>query len=416
MKNTQDISRIFRQMHVPAGSKLDERIHREIDNAVTPPTTEPSDAQPTLGQILALLMKRQTTRYTIATTLLLAALIALALIRSTPSAWAMDQAVEALKKYRGLQMSGNVTTDGKTSPLEIWFRAEVTGNFVEAALAKVGDVATLWTKDNKTYEYDKDDNVVQVEPGITLNLDPWLGSEFLSQLSKLKDYQAIEGDDPATGRKRIVVTCSSESMDGPESFLLEFDVRTKLLVSMKKWENSRREGTPKFDFEKIIYFEDLPDSTFNFEPPPGTALTNKALAIPDAGVSVPAVSDPQYGISAEGMTREEACQKILGQYLAAAIKYDFARMRQLVPLAADASDETLREDLKRDGLAQVVRIGAIERTGSSKLGPLALVPSWVRAKDGTVSEVWMIVQFRETDQGTSCVIYGEHGYALNVKE
>jgi hypothetical protein len=61
------------------------------------------------------------------------------------------------------------------------------------------------------------------------------------------------------------------------------------------------------------------------------------------------------------------------------------------------------------------RIGG-ERTGRSKLGPLALVPCWARRQDGTVGKVWMIVQFRETDQGTSCVIYGMHGYALNVKE
>jgi hypothetical protein len=65
---------------------------------------------------------------------------------------------------------------------------------------------------------------------------------------------------------------------------------------------------------------------------------------------------------------------------------------------------------------QLLKIGGIERTGRLKLGPLALVPSWVRAEDNTVSEVWMIVQFRETKGGTSCVIYSAHGYALNVKE
>jgi hypothetical protein len=416
MKKTQDISQILRQMRVPASSKLDERVHREIGNAVTPAATAPAGPELTLGQIFALILKRQSTRYTIATTLVLAVLAALALIHSTPSAWAMEQAVEALKKYRGLQMSGDFTADGKTSPLELWARAEVTGNFVEAALAKVGDVATVWTKDNKTYTYDQDDKMVQVEPGITLDLDPWPGPEFLTQLSKVKDYKAIEGDDPATGRKRIVVTCSSDSFNGPQSYLLEFDVRTKLLVSMKVWENSRREGTPKFDFEKIIYFEDLPDSTFDFQPPSGISVTNAALTIPDAGASLPAVSDPKYGISAEGMTREEACQKILQQAWEANFKYDFARIRQLFPLAADTSDESLREAVKRAGIVQLLKIGGIERTGRSKLGPLALVPSWVRAEDNTVSEIWMIVQFRETDGGTSCVVYGAHGYALNVKE
>jgi hypothetical protein len=195
---------------------------------------------------------------------------------------------------------------------------------------------------------------------------------------------------------------------------LEFDVRTKLLVSMKIWQNSRRDGTPDLDFQKILYFEDLPDSTFNFQPPPGTAVTNNPLTVPDA--DLPALSDANSGISAEGMTREEACQKILEQYWTATIKYDFARIRQLSPTLADSSDENLRETWKLDGVVQLVKVGGIEKTGSSKVGPLVLVPTWVRAGDGTVSEVWMIVQFRETDSGTSCVVYGGHGYALNVKE
>jgi hypothetical protein len=63
-----------------------------------------------------------------------------------------------------------------------------------------------------------------------------------------------------------------------------------------------------------------------------------------------------------------------------------------------------------------LKIGGIERTGRSKLGPLAQVPSWIRYQDGNEREVWMLVQFRETDQGTSCVVHGPHGYALNVKE
>jgi hypothetical protein len=70
----------------------------------------------------------------------------------------------------------------------------------------------------------------------------------------------------------------------------------------------------------------------------------------------------------------------------------------------------------QDDITQVLKIGGIERTGESKLGPLALVPSWVRSRDGMVLEVWLIVQFRETDREASCVIYGDHGYALNVKE
>ena len=415
MKKTQNISQSLRQIRVPASSKLDERIHGEIDNAVTPEAPDPSGAQLTFGQIIASFLNRNSIRYTIATTLVLASLVALALIHSAPSAWAMDQAIEALKKYRGLQMSGEFTKDGKTSPIELWFRAETNGNIVQDSLAKVGDRATVWTKDNKTYTYDHEDKMVYVEPGITLDLGGWPGAQLLADLSKVKDYKALEGDDPATGRKRVVVTCSSESSTGPQSYLLEFDVQTKLLVSMKVWGNSTREGAPKFDLEKIVFFDDLPESTFDFQPPSDIPFTNAPLDIPDAGASVPAMSDPKYGISTEGMTQEQACQQIIQQAWAANMKYDLARIRQLFPLAANASDETLRTIIDREGVTQLLKVGGIEKTGQSKLGPVALVPSWVHDNNG-VTEIWMIVQFRGPDQGTSCVIYGAHGYALNAKE
>jgi hypothetical protein len=415
MKDTQNISQLLQQMRVPASAKLDGRIHREIDNAMPSPATAPADAQLTLGQIFTLILKKQSTRYTIASTLVLAVLVGLALIHSTPSAWAMEQAVEALKKYKGVQFTGYVTTDGKTVPLVLWARADTTGDSVEAGLAKSGGY-TVWTKDNQTYTYDQSNQVVYIEPGITLGLDPWPGPKLFTLMSKMKNYQAFEGDDPATGRPRVVVTSSTDFMTGPESFLMEFDARSKLLVSAKTWANSRQEGMPVAAFEKVLFFEDLPDSAFDFQPPRGTLYTNAPLTIPDAGASLPALSDPNCGISAEGMTREEACQKILGQLWAAQINTNFARIRQLLPYSATWSDDLMREECNREEMVQVLKIGGIERTGNSKLGPLALVPGWIRYQGHSVVEVWMIVQFRETGHGTSCVIYGPHGYALNAKE
>jgi hypothetical protein len=265
MKKRKDIPQIFRQLRVPASSKLDERVHGEIANAVTPAATAPAGSQRSLRQMFALFLKKQATRYTLATTVGIAVLAVLAFIHSTSSAWAMEQAIEAIKKYKALQITGSVARGGKTVPLDVWARADVTGNLVEAGLAKWGDF-TVWTRDNKTYTYDQTHHAVFVELGITFGLNPWPGPKLLTVLTTMKDYRTFEGDDPATGQKRVIVTCG------------------------------------------------------------------------------------------------------------------------------------------------------IERTGRSKLGPLALVPSWFRYQDGMVRKVWMVVQFRETDQGTSCVVYGDHGYALNVKE
>ena len=414
MKQTQDISQVIRQLHVPASSELDERVYSEITKAAAPAPTVPSELKPTFGQILALFMKKKATHYTLATTLGLALLVVLVLNHSTTSAWAMDQAIEALKKYRGIHITGYVKnrTSGETTPLDVWARSDVTGNLVEIGLARAGNITT-WTKDSKTYDYDQAQKTVFVEPGINF-FTPWFGPKLLARLAGLKDYQAVEGDDPATGQKRVIVTCSTETYTGPQSFLMEFDSRTKLPISIKQWRNLKREGAPLCYFEKIIYFENLPDNTFDYQPPAGTPFTDTPLSVPEANLSL--LSNPKCGISAEGMTQEQACQKILEQLWTARIQNDLTRVHQLFPLTATWPDELLHEMSMEDKVVKVLKIGGIEGTGGSKLGPLALVPVWVRRESGSEQEIWMIIQVRKTDQGTSCVVHGIHGYALNAKE
>jgi hypothetical protein len=408
MKKTQDISQVIGQLHTPASSKLDERVYAEIAKAAVVRSGAPS----VLVEIFTLLLKKKSTLYTLATTLGLVLLVVLALNRSTSSAWAMEQAIEALKKHKALHITGYATTGHATTPLDVWARADATGNLIEASLAKWGDM-TVWTSDNKTYTYDHAHNTVFVEPGNT-GLNPWFGTKLLARLARMKDYKAFEGEDPATGQRRVIVSSSIELPTGPHSFLMEFDVRTKLPVSVKGWLNLKQEGAPNWYFEKIIYFDDLPDSALKFQPPAGTAITDMPLTIPDASLS--SLGDPGSGISAEGMTQEQACEKILRQLWEARAKNDLARIRQLLPSTATWSDEMLRGSGEESEGGQLLRIGAIERTGHSRLGPLALVPVWFRHKDGAEFEVWMIVQFRETERGASCVVHGTHGYALNVKK
>jgi hypothetical protein len=407
MKETKDISQVIRRLHAPASSKLDERVYDEIAKA-TAPQNAPSGAE-----ILSLFLKKKSIRYTLVTTLGLVLLVVFALNRSTSSAWAMEQAIEALKKYRAFHVTGYATIGRGTTPLDFWARAEATGNLLETGLVKWGDM-TVWNSHNKTYTYDHAHNSVFVEPGITLGLNPWLGPKLLYRLARMKDYKAFEGEDPATGQKRVIATCSAELPTGPHSFLMEFDVRTKLPVSVKGWLNLNQEGPPNWYFEKIIYFEDLPESAFNFQPPAGTPVTDMPLTIPEASLS--SLSDPRSGISADGMTQQQACETILNQLSEARAKNDLPRIRQLMPATATWSDKMLRGSGEEAEGAQLLKIGEIERTGRSKLGPLALVPMWFRYKDGAELEVWMIVQFRETEQGTSCVVQGTRGYALNVKK
>ena len=352
-------------------------------------------------------MKKKSTRLTLATTLGLALLFLLVLNDSMTSTWAFDQAIEAIRKYRAVHTMGR---QGGV-PIEVWARADSTGTRSDECLARSADFVA-WVKDNRTYSYVADLNKVFVDNAITLGMNPWFGPKLLATLSKVPDCRTVEGTDPATGRKRVLMTCSLQTATGPQSLLIEFDAGTKLPVNLKMWNNVDRRGMPIVSTEKIVFFEDLPNSFFAVDVPEGVEFVEKELAIPEA--NVPLLGNPKDGISAEGLGREAACREILGEFWGAAMANDFARIRELCPIAVSWSDELLSEIAQQDDVVEVLQIGDIEKEGRSKLGPIALVPSRVRCRDGKTREIKMVVQFRQDPQGASCVIHGPYGYSVEV--
>jgi hypothetical protein len=412
MQRTDDIEQVIRQLRVPASPELDGRVHAEIMKAAARKAATPSEPDLSLWQLLRLLMKNKSIRYTLGTAVGLALLAGILLNHFTSSAWAMEQTVAALQKYKALHIMGYTASGGGAGSLEVWARANASGTHSGACLAKMGSV-TVWVEGNKTYAYEPALNKVWVEPGITAGLNPWFGPKFMTTLARMHDYQAHAGTDAATGQKRVLVTGSLPTVLGPQSFLIEFDAQTKLPISMKGWRNLNRHGTPEFVFDKIVYFEDLPDSTFHFTPPPGVPFVDKPLTIPEVNLEI--LSDPKNGIAADGLAREEACRKLLGQFWAACIKEDMPRVHQLCPLTAAWPDGLLRDLGGEDEIVELLSIGGIERSGQSRLGPLALVPSRLRCKDGKVREIGMVVQFRETARGVSCVVHGPNGNSIDVE-
>ena len=81
---------------------------------------------------------------------------------------------------------------------------------------------------------------------------------------------------------------------GPTSARAEFDIDTKLLVSLRQWDNMDRRGVPGFETDDITYLPDLPDEAFRVDLPRRRAIPAETrrgrpnrcsalLAQPDAG-------------------------------------------------------------------------------------------------------------------------------------
>ncbi|MBP7051252.1 MAG: hypothetical protein KBE65_09570 [Phycisphaerae bacterium] len=63
---------------------------------------------------------------------------------------------------------------------------------------------------------------------------------------------------------------------------------------------------------------------------------------------------------------------------------------------------------------EILRIGQISKTGQSPQGPIAAVPLVVKLKNGKKVQEQMIVQFRNMDGRSSCVVHGPYGIPREV--
>jgi len=234
--------------------------------------------------------------------------------------------------------------------------------------------------------------------------------------SKADNTEIIRGKDPATGRERVTMICSMIDTNGPQSWMIEFDLVTKLPVAFKHWQNLDRSGQPAFEAFKITYYEKLPNSFFEVNIPGNPTYTEKPLTIPDENVS--ALSNPRDGISTEGLSQQEAAEKAIRITYQAVIDQDLDQLKSICPLCRNWNDEFLRKIVfkpdKDDRIVEIVKIGKILKTGHSKLGTIAAVPAVLKLQNGKKVEEKMIIQFRQLGGKSTCVVHGPYGLPRKI--
>lgn len=334
------------------------------------------------------------------------------------TAWALDETIEALRDFRAIHMVGAFSEKGSSEQgCEIWMRSNESQTRSKDVVIKVNNGAVQWVEDGNTYIYVPQENAVYYEQAITAGMAQWPGPILFETLANAKESKIIRGRDPATGRERATLLCSLFSVLGPQSWMIEFDVKTKLPISISNWDNLDRSGTPFFRAWKITYYEDLPDNMFTVAFPEGAQFIEKPLTIPDSSLGL--LSNPQSGISAEGLSREEACQKILRQMFEAIINEDFDEIKRLCPACATWGDELLKYVVlgkpDEERVAEIVEIRPICKEGHTKLGPVVVVPWILKSRNGTMREDKQIIQFREINGKPSCVIHGPYGLPREIE-
>jgi len=404
------VSEYLQGLKTPDGAEVDGKVLS--DALTTMQRAKQHAAQP--GRITwRAIMTSKASKLTAAAVVVGVVLLFTVFDSFTQPAWALADAIEAIKNFRSVHVVG--AFPGGTA--EIWMRANEAKTQSTDVVVKGSAGAITWTKEGSTFHYEPGQNTVYFEHALTVGMAQWLGPELLEMLSTAQNAELVRGKDPATGRDRVMLMCSLVDVHGAQSWTIEFDVASKLPVAFKQWPNLDRSGVPSFDAFKVTYFEDLPDSVFEVEIPGHPAYVQKPLTIPEENIGV--LSNPKHGISAEGMTPQEAAERVLRAMFGAVIDGDLERLKQVCPLCENWGDKFLRHVIlrpgKEDRIAEVLEIGSISETGHSKLGTIVAVPVSVRREDGVKAMQKMIVQFRQLGGKSSCVVHGPYGIPREIE-
>ncbi|MEN6425166.1 MAG: hypothetical protein ABFE13_07375 [Phycisphaerales bacterium] len=413
MTDRQDTQRVvetyLENLQTPDGSRVDAKVLPDALTAMH--KTKQQAAQP--GRMLwRTIMTSRASRLTAA--VVVAGMVLFAVFDSfTQPAWAFADAIEALKNFQAIYVVGAFPT----GTAEIWIRANTDKTRSADMVVRSSHGFITWTREGSTYHYDPGQNTVYFEQAITMGMSQWLGPELLEMFSTAENAKVMHGKDPATGRDRVTLMCSLTDVNGAQSWIIEFDKASKLPVALRQWRNLDRSGPPDFDAFKLIYYEDLPDEVFNVSVPGDAKYVEKPLVIPETAVGV--LSDPRDGIPTEGMTQQEAAERIVRAVYQAVIDQDLNALKSLSPLCRNWGDELLRKVVfkpdKDDRIVEILRIGQISKTGQSPLGPIAAVPVVVKLKNGKKVQEQIVVQFRQVGDKPSCVVHGPYGLPCEIE-
>lgn len=410
MRSADNIEKQISNFNIDVNPDTDRRMLDEILH------TQANTHRSSQVDLWRIIMKSRITKFAAAAVIIAGFAIGINLFTATP-AWAIEQTIEAMKQYNGAYLTG--VCPGQTGALvsfELWVQANNAHNSTKNIVVKLDDGLIRWTRDNSTFTYIPDQHVVLVEDAVTTGFTHFLGPELLELLSKLEDARTTYGYDAATDREYAMLSGSLTDVSGAKFLKVEFDVQTKLIISIKQWDSLRPQGVPAFYASTIRYFEELPDSTFEVQIPADVTYVEQPLTVPEANLDL--LSLPHYGISTEGLTREEACRRILDQLYTAVIEGDLERFKKLAPVSAGWTDDFLKNILRigsDNATIEILEIGGISKEGVSLLGPLVTVPVTTKRQDGTVWQDKIIIQFRETNGKSSCVVHGPQGLPVQLQ-
>jgi len=401
MKSEDDkVKALINEAKIETGSGVDERILADALSELE--RLRQKRLTRSQQNVWRIIMKSPIVKLAAAAVIIVGLVLLVSILNnSTSPAWAVEQTIEALKRFNAVHISGVVIPpeDSLQHSFDLWARANEDHTQSDDFRTEIDTGQISWVEGNDTYHYDPNQNAVRIRRGQKATINPWMGRDLLQRLEqKTDDWRVSYGNDPATGRDRVFVTCSDLHAPGPKSWWFEFDLETKLPVRFKQWDNIQREGNPTFDAQRIVCYEYLPAETFKFEIPENAKIIEEFPEVWDK------LNDPNTGMPAEAMTEEEASVEIVRQYWRAVIDGNWELVARLRPIA---NLETWQAKYSSNPPGEIIEIGKPYQQEGCSIGPVT--PVRIKFRDGDIREIKIITKFRDVNGKSSCVIAGTWG-------
>jgi len=403
MRPTEKIKELFTESKVKVGSEFNNRILNDTLAAFEKSKTkEPADLQPSVWRII---MNSSITKLAVAAVLVIAAVISITFLsKSATPAYAIEQTIEALKNTRTVHMFCR-DWDGKK--FEMWMTLDSQGSpeycYSYWPDYEVTNISTPMV----SYQYNKKMNQVSVNKGKLYHFDVQFDRMFedlQKEVQKSESNVKVYREAASSGSKSLIVAICGE---GDESWKVFIDPETKLPVGLHCLKSRNRPGDFIRDFDEIRFDEELPAGIFEFQIPEGATVSN----IDDEEKRL---SDPNNGISTEGLTEQQAAEQIAGQYWRAIIDKDLEKAKKVYP-RTNSDEEVEKKYQKYFGdyfPSEYVESGRLYVEHNCGLGKV--LPCILMFEDGRKREVKIIIRFRNIDGKSSCVIAGHFGYPVEI--
>jgi hypothetical protein len=341
--------------------------------------------------------------------------VAAVLLREPTLAWTIEQSIEAVRPFGALHLRG---TFGGNAECELWARNPADRPRSQRLLIRIGHRAPtiVWTEGNATNYYDPASRTVYTDDALTAGFNPWPGPRLL-ELARAAGVRMVDTRWRFPWRRTVVTEFSMLSARGPTSARAEFDVETKLLVSLRQWDNMEYRGEPGFEADDITYLPDLPDDAFHVDLPAGVQFRPKPVEVAESMLGVLAL--PDAGIPTPDLPLDEAGRRVVAEMWQLVLERDVAGFKRLCPMTRGLSDSFLGVFLggtkDPDAIVEVVDVAPGVLRGHSRLGPVSVVASRVRHGDGGLYEEKTIVQHLLVGSTPRAVIFSQYGQAYRLE-